>query len=121
MLADLAKKQGTSKKTSRSLSAGGKTSRSRILDRYCHEQLCPINVGINLEPPADQLHSFLHAGNADTKFEMGPGFPFLRRNHSATAVRNFQCENRVAINPYLGILTSRMAPDVSEALLHNSE
>jgi hypothetical protein len=40
---------------------------------------------------------------------------------SAAKVANFQRETRVAMNSYLGSLTSRMALDVGEALLYYSE
>jgi hypothetical protein len=51
-----------------------------------------LAVRINLEPTTDQSHSFAHAGNADTKFDMGPGFLFLIRHDAMAKVANFQRE-----------------------------
>src|SRR6267378_3541155 len=87
--------------------------------RYCHAHRCAVIGGINLKPPSDQLHSLLHAGDADTDLESGLVFPSLCTGRESVAeVTNFQREFRVAMNSYLGSLTSRMALNVGEALLH---
>ena len=89
------------------------------LEGYGHAYCCAVTGGIDLKPTANQLYAFLHAGNADTNFE--PRL-FLCSWHtdrgSVAAVADFQRKIRVAINPYFGLLTSRMALDVCEGLLH---
>ena len=61
--------------------------------------------GINVKPPSDQLHSLLHAEDADTNFELRLLFPSLIAGRdSAAKVADFQREIRVAINSYLGLL-----------------
>ena len=70
----------------------------------------------------NQFHALLHAGDANTNFEPGLLFSSLLTCRGPVAkVTDFQREMRVAINSYLGFLTSRMALDVGEAFLHHTE
>jgi hypothetical protein len=81
-----------------------------------------VTGGIKVKPPADQLHSLLHAGDTDTNLEPGLLFPSLPTDRNSVAkVANFQREIRVAMNSYPGSLTSRMALDVGQALLYHPE
>src|SRR5260370_12828465 len=90
--------------------------------RYRHAHSCTLTCGINIKPAPDQLHPFLHAGDANTNFK--PEFLFLARytsRASVATVADFHCKIRVAINSYLGLETSRMSLDVGEAFLHHSK
>ena len=92
------------------------------LKRYCHAYSCAATARINMQAPPDQLYSLLHAGDANSKDEAGRLFLALPTDRSAVAtIADFQRKIRVAINSYLGLLTSRMALDVGEALLYHSE
>src|ERR1700722_18045428 len=92
------------------------------LQRYRNAYRCPVTTEVNLESPSDPLHPLLHAGNAYTKFQPGllSGVG-LAGSCPGTGVADFQCEVRIAVNPYSGFVTSRMALDVGQALLHYSE
>ena len=71
-----------------------------------HAHCCAVTGGINIKPPADQLHSLLHAEDADANFELRLLFPSLIAGmDSAAKVADFQRKIRVAINSYLGLLT----------------
>ena len=71
--------------------------------RYRHAYCGAVTAGINLKPPADQLHSLVHAGDADTNFEPEPLFASLYTGReSAAKVADLQREIRVAMNSYLG-------------------
>src|SRR6266478_1956572 len=89
---------------------------------YCHAYGCTSTAGINIKLAADQLHSFLHTANANSNFK--PELFFLARytgGSSAATVADFHRKIRVAIDPNLGLETSRMPLDVGEALLHHSK
>src|ERR1700687_4923237 len=93
-----------------------------LCETYYHPNCCASAGGINLKRTSNQLHSLLHAGDANTSFE--PGLLFLSRHTgrgSANAVADFQGKIRVVVNSYLSLLTPRMALVVGVALLHYSE
>jgi hypothetical protein len=97
-------------------------SGSVSFERYCHTYRGAEISGINIKPPSDQLNSLLHARDADTNLEPRLLIPSIYAGRdSAAKVADFQRETRVAMNSYLGSLTSRMALDVGEALLYDSE
>src|SRR5882762_2891292 len=91
-------------------------------ERYRYAHYCAVTAEMNIEPSTDQLHSLLHAGDADANLERRLLFPLRRAGRGLTAmVADFQREIRVAINSYLGSLTSRVALNVGEGLLHHSK
>src|SRR5258708_7284828 len=91
------------------------------IQRYRHAHHRAAATGINIEPPADKLHSLLHAGDANSqrkwRFSV---FPVSR--NSTAAVAYFQCDLfRVADNPYFSLQASRMPLHVRKALLDHSK
>jgi len=91
-------------------------------ERYRHAYGCAVTAEMNIKLPTDQFHPLLHAGDADANLERRPLFPLRRTGRDTLAkVADFQGEMRVAIDSYLGLLTSRMALDVGEGLLHHSK
>src|SRR6266853_1377720 len=78
-------------------------------------------AGINVQPAADELYSLVHARDANSKPKGQFASPQVSGN-STTFVAYLQCDpSRVALNPYLGLGTSRMPLDVREAFLNHAE
>ncbi len=77
---------------------------------------------MNLKAATDQLHSLFHAGDANTRLEARLPFSSLTNGRSSRAmVADFQGEMGIAMNLNLGSLASRMALNIGQAFLHDSE
>src|SRR5580658_5383986 len=72
-------------------------------ERYRHAHGRAVTGGFDLETAADQFHSLLHTGDADTKFKPRLFFPSLFTSREAMPnVANFQLKPRVTIHSYFG-------------------
>jgi hypothetical protein len=73
-----------------------------------------------MELAADQLHALLHTQDPNADF-VGRFFLQLWRGVRGvvTMIDNFQQKIGVVLNSYLSLVTSRMALDISEPLLHD--
>jgi hypothetical protein len=95
-----------------------------VIGGYRRAHGCATTVGFNFESATDLLYSLLHARDADSDIEWecsGPPIPFLHANSMAFIAYFQEDHPRPAVEPNLGAEASRMALDVGETFLYDSE
>src|ERR1700676_1239188 len=87
-----------------------------VICRYRHAHRGSAAAGFNIKLAADELHSLVHARDADPKSKGHFPIPFQQASgNSAAFVAYLQCDlSGATLNSYLGLGTSRMPLDVRE-------
>src|ERR1700688_3192517 len=94
-----------------------------VICRYRHAHRCTADAGFNIKLAANELHSLVHArdANSESRGKVPIPFPKVSGNSAAFVAYPQRDLSRITVHSYLGLETSRMPLDVDEALLNRTE